>query len=169
MFEPKLWIKPTNTKWLVKEISQYLDWVIKKQVFEGKINIYLTNANYVLDSKARGKEGNFSGSLNKIETPALSFPLGEIFKEISKKGKEIALCDWLQYLTFFLYCYVDWQKDREFNIESNNDFADKMIYEYIDFKKINFESEDRRKKENRKRAKNKGKKKEKKRRQNKRI
>ena len=30
MFEPKLWTKPTNTKWLVKEISQYLDWIIKK-------------------------------------------------------------------------------------------------------------------------------------------
>jgi len=44
-----------------------------------------------------------------------------------------------------------------------------MIYEYIDFKKISFESEDRRKKENRKRAKNKGKEKEKKRRHMKRI
>ncbi|KSU09652.1 hypothetical protein LMG8526_2373 [Lactococcus lactis subsp. lactis] len=37
-----------------------------------------------------------------------------------------------------------------------------MIYEYIDFKKITFESEDRRKREKRKWAKNKGKKKEKK-------
>lgn len=48
MFEPKLWIKPTNTKWLVKEISQYLDWIIKKGIFDGEMNIFLTNAKFVL-------------------------------------------------------------------------------------------------------------------------
>ena len=169
MFEPKLWIKPTNTKWLVKEISQYLDWIIKKGIFDGEINIFLTNAKFVYDSSARKREGNFFGPFDKSIIPSLYFPLGDIFRTISRRGKENAVCDWLQYLTLFLYDYVDWQEDREFNSELNNDLADKMIYEYIDFKKISFESQDRRKREKRKRAKNKGKKKEKKKRHMKRI
>ena len=115
MFEPKLWIKPTNTQWLVKEISQYLDWIIKKGIFDGEINIFLTNAKFVYDSSARKREGNFFGPFDKSIIPSLYFPLGDIFRTISRRGKENAVCDWLQYLTLFLYDYVDWQEDREFN------------------------------------------------------
>ena len=112
-----------------------MDWIIKKEIFDGEINIFLTNAKFVYDSSARKREGNFFGPFDKSIIPSLYFPLGDIFRTISRRGKENAVCDWLQYLTLFLYDYVDWQEDREFNSELNNDLADKMIYEYIDFKK----------------------------------
>ncbi|MDT2941566.1 hypothetical protein [Lactococcus lactis] len=159
MFEPKLWTKPTNSRWFIKEITQYLEWLTTNKYFEGEINIFLTNAKFIYDLSARKREGNFLGPFDRTKVPSLYFSLGELFKDISQNGKDNTLCNWLQYLTFFLYSYIDWQKDREFDNDLNNDLANKMIFEYIDFKEISFESEDRRKKENRKRAKNKGKKK----------
>ncbi len=122
---------------LKKKIQAFCRWVRKNYVFPIKLNVFISDASYVLNSQTGEKVSATIFLPYDRSSPLVRISTGNYFKDIEEIDLFSADCNVLASIAHELTHYFQWIKDDTQNAELNEkqaqNKAKRIVYKYIDY------------------------------------